>query len=47
MSSWTTLATVDQTIKSGWNVLKSNVATAFRYVRFAHNSTSQCNIAEF
>ncbi len=46
MSTWTTLATVDQTIHSGWNVLKSLVSTPFRYVRFYHNSTSGCNIAE-
>ena len=47
MSAWTVLATVDQTIHSGWNVLKSDVTTPFRYVRFHHNSTSMCNIAEF
>jgi hypothetical protein len=46
-ASWTTLATVDQTIHSGWNVLATSGSTAFRYIRFSHNSTSQCNIAEF
>jgi hypothetical protein len=47
-SSWTTLATVDQTIHTGWNVLKSEDSTnAYRYIRFLHNSTSQCKIAEF
>ena len=44
---WTNLATVDQTIHSGWNVLKSGDTTPFRYVRFHHNSSSMCNIAEF
>lgn len=47
MSSWMTLATVDQTIHSGWNVIKSDDTTPYRYIRFHHNSTSQCNIAEF
>jgi hypothetical protein len=46
LSTWTTLATTDQTIHSGWNTLASSSATAFRYVRFAHTSVSQCNIAE-
>ena len=47
MSAWTTVATVDQTIHSGWNVLKSETTTPFRYIRFKHNSTSNCNLAEF
>lgn len=47
MTTWTTLATVDQTIHTGWNTLKSSIQTPFRYVRFSHNSTSNCNISEF
>ena len=47
MTSWNTLATIDQTIHSGWNVIKSVDTTPYRYIRFHHNSTSQCNIAEF
>lgn len=45
-SVWTTLATIDQTVQSGWNVLVSNSNTGYRYFRFYHNSQSQCNIAE-
>ena len=45
MSNWNTLATIDQTIHSGWNFIKSSSgSTGYRYVRFRHNSTSQCNI---
>lgn len=32
---------------SGWNVIKSTSDTAYRYLRFKHNSTSNCSIAEF
>lgn len=45
-NSWNTLATVDQTIHSGWNTLASSLTTPYRYVRFAHNNASKCNIAE-
>jgi hypothetical protein len=44
MSTWSTIATIDQTIHSGWNFLKSTSTATYRYVRFIHNSTSQCNI---
>jgi hypothetical protein len=47
MIAWSTIARVDQTIHTGWNVLKSSDSTGYRYIRFHHNSTSQCNIAEF
>lgn len=46
-ANWNTLATVDQTVHTGWNVLKSIDTAPYRYVRFLHNSTSSCNIAEF
>jgi hypothetical protein len=46
MTTWTTFGTVDQTVHSGWSVIVSSVTTSFRYIRFLHNSTSQCNIAE-
>jgi hypothetical protein len=45
MTAWSTLAAVDQTIHSGWNTLASSSSNTFRYVRFAHSSISQCNIA--
>lgn len=41
------LAKVGQTVHSGWNVIASKDTTPYRYLRFSHNSTSQCNIAEF
>lgn len=44
-TNWVTLATVDQTVHSGWNVLASKDTTPYRYVRFLHNSTSQCGLA--
>lgn len=47
LSTWTTIARVVQTIHTGWNVLKATDNTGYRYVRFHHNSTSMCNIAEF
>jgi hypothetical protein len=46
MVNWHNLAIIDQTIHTGWNVLQSTDNTPYRYVRFLHNSTSQCNIAE-
>ena len=45
MSSWTTLATLIQTIHTGWNVVQSTDQTPFRYIRFKHNATSRCNLA--
>ncbi len=43
-SNWTTMATFDQTVHSGWNVILSTVSTPFRYFRLRHTSQSQCNI---
>ena len=45
-NTWTNLATIDQTIHSGWNILASSQTTPYRYIRFAHKNVSQCNIAE-
>ena len=47
MSSWNTLATVIQTVHTGWNVILSQSQTPYRYLRFKHNATSKCNLAEF
>jgi hypothetical protein len=46
-NSWTEYGKVDQTVHTGWNVLKTTMAGPVRYIRFRHNSTSQCNLAEF
>ena len=46
-STWVTLVTVDQTVHSGWNVFSSQDTTGYRYIRFLHNSTSKCSLAEF
>lgn len=45
-NSWETLVLVDQTVHNGWNVFETLKVTPFRYVRFVHNSTSQCSLAE-
>jgi hypothetical protein len=45
-ATWIILGRVDQTIHSGWKTLKSTVSQPFRYIRFRHNSASNCNIAE-
>ena len=47
MSSWNTLATAIQTVHSGWNVILSKSQTPYRYLRFKHNATSKCQLAEF
>ena len=44
-TTWKTLAKVDQTVHTGWNVFSSVDTTPYRYIRFSHNSTSQCNLA--
>lgn len=46
-SSWTLMGKIDQTVHSGWNVIKSATKSAYRYFRFKHTSQSQCNLAEF
>lgn len=45
-STWTTIATVDQTVHAGWNSFMINDNNTYRYVRFSHDSKSKCNIAE-
>jgi hypothetical protein len=45
-ATWTTLGTFDQTIHSGWNVIRSSSSAPFRYIRYRHTSQSQCNMAE-
>jgi hypothetical protein len=44
-TTWKTIAKVDQTVHTGWNVYHSADTTPFRYIRFSHNSTSGCNLA--
>lgn len=44
--TWTTLATIDQTVHTGWNVFASKDTSAYRYIRYLHNSTSKCSLAE-
>ena len=45
MTNWTTIATVDQTVNRGRNVLKTTVRQHFRYIRFVHNQNSQCSLS--
>ena len=44
-SAWTTLATVDSTVHSGWNIVPISSKSKYRYVRFAHTSVSKCSLA--
>lgn len=46
--SWSTIFTIDNTVHMGWNYwLNPNpAAVVYRYIRFRHNSTSQCQLAE-
>lgn len=46
-SSWTTIATVDQTVHAGWNSFMIKNPNIYRYIRFVHDSTSKCKLAEF
>lgn len=46
-TTWTTIATVDQTVHAGWNSFMISNTNIYRYVRFLHSSLSKCNIAEF
>ena len=44
--NYNTLATIDSTVHSGWNIHPFALTTHYRYVRFAHNSNSRCKLAE-
>ena len=43
-TTYTTLTTLDSSAHSGWNIWKPATALTiyYRYVRFAHTSTSKC-----
>lgn len=43
--TWTLIGKIDQTVHSGWNVIRSITKNSFRYFRFRHTSQSQCNLA--
>lgn len=46
--TWINLATIDQTVHSGFNTILSQDTTPYRYIRFLDSvGTSQCNLAEF
>jgi hypothetical protein len=45
-TTWTTIATVDQTVHAGWNSFMISDTNIYRYVRFSHTNQSKCNIAE-
>lgn len=44
-TNWVTLATIDSTVHSGWNIVPISTTNDYRYVRFAHNAKSQCSLA--
>jgi hypothetical protein len=46
MSNWIKLGTVGSNARHGWNTIKVDTNTSFRYIRMKHNSTSQCSLAE-
>jgi hypothetical protein len=47
--TWDILFTVDSTVHTSWNIWRPStpLATYYRYVRYQHNSTSACKLAEF
>ncbi len=47
--NWTNIFSIDSTqVHSGWNEWKNSVidSVQFRYIRFRHNSTSYCSLAD-
>lgn len=46
VTNWVTLATVDSTVHSGWNIVPISTTNKYRYLRFAHNSQSKCSLAQ-
>lgn len=48
LSTWSTIFTIDNTVHMGWNYWPNPnpAAVVYRYIRFRHNSTSQCQLAE-
>lgn len=48
-TTYTPILTIDSTTHTGWNVWRpaATPTQAYRYVRFEHNSTSKCELAEF
>lgn len=48
-TAWTTLYTIDSTVHTGWNIWRpaTPLTTTYRYVKFEHNATSGCKLAEF
>lgn len=47
-TNYFTIATINSTVHAGWNTWKPELAlsTNYRYVRFEHNTTSKCELAE-
>ena len=46
-STWIDIATIDNTVHSGWNTFMIQNQNVYRYVRFVHTSESGCQLAEF
>lgn len=46
-NSWTNIFTVDSSVHMGWNFWPNSNpnAVVYRFIRFRHNSTSQCQLA--
>lgn len=45
-TNWTNISTIDSSVHTGWNIILPKTNTPFRYLRYLHNSTSQCLISE-
>lgn len=43
--TWTSIYTIDSMAHSGWNIIFPTDQNPYRYLRFTHNSTSQCMLA--
>jgi hypothetical protein len=44
--TWVLLTKIDQTVHAGWNSIYPNNKNVYRYVRFVHDQTSKCGLAE-
>lgn len=44
-TAYTTIATIDQTVHSGWNSIKTTLTQNYRYIRLKHTSTSGCKLS--
>lgn len=46
-TTYTQIATVDQTVHAGWNSIQLSAVAYYRFIRLKHTSTSGCKLSEF